>query len=165
MGWSRVTPKYSVVHVPYTWSTADTAYCIIPASTVSPSLPVSHLSTDYVVLNLLDLHKYKPTNDKSLSSCHTTLWNYCLRTYWFEVLPQSRCIILFECILKFAQARPQCGSSTSLDAGLHLLLQTGLITACKFTSKLHELSHPCVCPKLLHYDLLVYFQIRSITMS
>ena len=64
---SRVNTEYSIHRVQHTPCTAYTEYCIHhvinPRSTVSRSLPVSHLSADHVVLNSLHSHNYKLTNE------------------------------------------------------------------------------------------------------
>jgi len=124
--------EHSIHRVQHTLSPAYITCCIIRRSTIPHSQPVSHLSSDHVVLNSLPSHNYKLTNEWSLTSCRASLPNYHVQIDRIAVLLQSRYIVGSNCISNLTQSQPTCESPNSCDFGLH----GHIIMASKCISKL-----------------------------
>jgi len=134
MPWSWVNIEYSihwVLHIP---STAYTEYCIhrglqYPKINCLLLLGSSHLSANLVVLNCLHSNNYNLTNKSSPISCHASLLLYPLQINHLQVLLQSQSIMASKLIPQLTQWWPQHESLSLLNHGLHVYLQTRLITA------------------------------------
>jgi len=128
---SWVNNKYSIQQVQHTQSmalhavqhslsTAYTTFCMISTLTDFHSQMVSHFSADYELLNSLQSHNSKLTNEHSQSSHCTTFPNYCLRIVRLQVLPQSRSVMSSKSISINARSELPSACPNWLIYGLHL---------------------------------------------
>ena len=154
---SAAYTQYSIHHVQHTLSTAYTAYCIIPRSTVSNSQPVTHLSADHVCTKLstfsqLWVNEWIKSQLLSRRSPEVPPPEWSPPDWPPPDWPPP-------------DWHPPSTPPISLDHGLQVYLQTRSITASKSVTKLAQLQPPSASPHSLDYSLQVHLPPRSITAS
>jgi len=168
--------EYSIHWAQHSLSTAYTAYCILPRSTVSCSQPVSSLGrsccTQFSTFAQLRVDQWieSPLPSRLLpehTASRLTAFQY------FSNLARSRPPSAspnsvdhgLKCMSKLIRWRHPSASPNPLERGLLLHLQSRSITASKCISKLAQSRPPSASPNSLNHGLQVHLQNCSIAAS
>jgi len=169
--------------VQHTPSTAYTAYCIIPRSTVTSSQPFSSLGrpccTQFSTFAQLRVNQWIKSplpshlpSELTTSRLTTSKYSSNLARWWppsassnllkhgLQVQLQTRSIVASKCISKVALLQ----IPNSLHCGLQVHLQTRTIAASKCISKLARSRCPSASPNSLGHGLRVYPWVHLIVI-